>query len=825
MDGHPTGAAVGGRRPIAGAPSSHCGLRNADCGIGAPFSQSAIRNPQSAIVSGWLFDLHPMQGGMVLWIVDEAGATHRLTERFEPVFYATGARRDLAALARARRADGLARPLGPARRREFWTGEPIDVLAFALGDPEAQPRLLRRLSTFTAVTFFDCDLPLALQYGHHRKIFPLARVTARHDERGRLLDIATADSPWDLEYEHPPLRRMALTGQGDELGHGVPTGTLRVLEVQAGDEAFRLDEGDPGTLIAELNRLIRRYDPHVLLTQYGDAYLVPTLLLLARRAGLPLELDREVVRRRIRLRGHSYFSYGRILYQAPFYPCFGRWHIDAKNSFVLREARLQGVVELSRLSRIPVQKMARTSPGSAISAMQLDRALSEGILVPWKKGEPERWKSAWDLFVADKGGLVYQPLTGLHQGVAEIDFTSMYPSMMVHHNISPETVGCACCANDPAARVPEIGTTLCRRREGLVTRTLRPILKRRAEYKARKKAAAAGSERRAVYDQRQNALKWILVTCFGYLGYRNARFGRIEAHEAVTAWGREKLIQAREVCEAHGFRMLHAIVDSLWIQKDGATEEELARLCHAIRQKVGIAIALEGVYKWIAFLPSRVSPRVPVVNRYLGAFASGEMKVRGIDLRRSDTPPIVAEAQARMIARLAEAPDAAGYRARVPAVLDVLAEYALRLWEGRVPLEELAITKTVSKKPEEYRHDTLSALAARQLARKGIAVHPGEAVRYVIQQERAADKAARVRPLELLGDDASYDAAKYVDLLVRAAETVLAPCGYDAPRLHRYLDVIRPFSPSPSSSHSVGIRGPAIPLSLFEGEGMGEGAR
>jgi DNA polymerase elongation subunit (family B) len=294
-----------------------------------------------------------------------------------------------------------------------------------------------------------------------------------------------------------------------------------------------------------------------------------------------------------------------------------------------------------------------------------------------------------------------------------------------------------------------------------------------------------------VYDQRQNALKWILVTCFGYLGYRNARFGRIEAHEAVTAWSREKLIQAREVCEAHGFRMLHAIVDSLWIQKDGATEEELAMLCRRIHAKVGIAIALEGVYKWIAFLPSRVSPRVPVVNRYLGAFAGGETKVRGIDLRRSDTPPLVAEAQERMIALLAEAPDAAGYRARVPAVLDVLAEYALRLWEGQVRLEDLTITKTISKKPEEYRHDTLSALAARQLARKGIAVHPGEAVRYVIQQERAADKAARARPLELLGDDANYDAAKYVDLLVRAAETVLSPCGYDAPKLHRYLDLIR----------------------------------
>ena len=30
------------------------------------------------------------------------------------------------------------------------------------------------------------------------------------------------------------------------------------------------------------------------------------------------------------------------------------------------------------------------------------------------------------------------------------------------------------------------------------------------------------------WDKRQNVLKWLLVTCFGYTGYRNARFGRIE---------------------------------------------------------------------------------------------------------------------------------------------------------------------------------------------------------------------------------------------------------------------------------------------------------
>jgi len=57
------------------------------------------------------------------------------------------------------------------------------------------------------------------------------------------------------------------------------------------------------------------------------------------------------------------------------------------------------------------------------------------------------------------------------------------------------------------------------------------------------------------------AHKWILVVCFGYLGYKNARFGLISSHEAVTAGGREALLRAKEAAEDSGFEILHIYVD------------------------------------------------------------------------------------------------------------------------------------------------------------------------------------------------------------------------------------------------------------------------
>jgi DNA polymerase-2 len=444
---------------------------------------------------------------------------------------------------------------------------------------------------------------------------------------------------------------------------------------------------------------------------------------------------------------------------------------------------MEGIIELARLAKIPVQRMARTSPGTAITSMQLNRAFQDGILIPWRKGEPERFKTAWDLLVADKGGLVFQPKLGIFEDVAEIDFASMYPTIMAVHNISPETVLCGCCENH---RVPEARYTICEKREGIVPKTLRPILTRRTWLK--KMAKEGDPEKREIYNRKQTALKWMLVTCFGYLGYRNARFGRIEAHEAVTAFGREKLLQAKEICEEEGFELLHAITDSLWIRKRNLREEEVLELCQKISEATGITMSLEGIYRWMAFLPSKGNPESPVANRYFGLFKNGKIKARGLSFRRSDMPPLIREAQIRMIEVLAEAKNMDDYRSKIPKILDLLLEYSLMLKDGQTKKEDLAIGKTISLEPNAYKVDSLTALAAQQLEDIGIPIHPGEKIRYVIKDAQSKDKAERVRPFPLVGPDDTYDVKKYLEMLVKATEEILIHFGYDVKRLEKVID-------------------------------------
>jgi len=410
--------------------------------------------------------------------------------------------------------------------------------------------------------------------------------------------------------------------------------------------------------------------------------------------------------------------------------------------------------------------------------MQVAIALKGGILVPYKKREPEAFKSAVDLVVTDKGGLTYLPRPGAHENVGELDFASMYPSLMDRYNISPETVNCACCGGyppggRPGLPVPEIGAHTCLRRRGLVPDTIAPILVKRRLLKERQKAATE-PEARELFRKRQTALKWLLVVSFGFLGYRNARFGRIEAHEAVTAWGREKLLSAKEIAEREGFAFLHGLTDAIWVKKGGATEEEYRGLSERITAETGMPIALEGVYKWLAFLPSKRNRSVAVPNRFAGAFTDGEIKARGIALRRSDTPPLVAALQRELLERMAKAGGLPELRAMLPELRDVVDTAVSGLRGGRIPIEGLAIAQRLSKSPERYVANTAAAAVARELCGRGVELRPGSKIRYLL-----ADRGGRA--IGFLDGTETPDTPRYEAMLREAADELMDAIGGKTP--------------------------------------------
>ena len=532
-------------------------------------------------------------------------------------------------------------------------------------------------------------------------------------------------------------------------------------------------------MLINLRAILERLDPDILMTAWGDTWLLPYLIDLAEQWHIPLPLNREPGREVLRKDERSYMAYGQVIYRGKQVHLFGRWHIDGCNAMLFHEYGLEGVYELARVTALAGQVVARVSPGSGISAMQMVTALRLGIMVPWHKQQAEHPKSAMEMMQADQGGLVYQPITGLHRNVGEVDFISMYPSIMRHFNISPETVA------DPNTvgreqfarleRVSELGLWIDQETSGLIPQTLAPLLDKRLELKLRLAELPAWDPRRTIYQAQATAHKWLLVTCFGYLGYKNARFGRIEAHEAVTAYGREMLLRAKEAAEDMGFTVLHMYVDGLWVKKKGcARVQDFQPLLEEITNRTRLPIALDGIYRWVAFLPSRMDERVPVPNRYFGVFQDGSLKMRGIEVRRHDTPKWVSDVQMEIIEILVHASNVEDRSTYLPKILELIRKALGRLRAGRVPVEDLLVSLTLSRELSEYRTPSAAARAAAQLAAIGKNLRPGQRVRFVYTMDKPG---VHAWDLPDLPDVRSVDQERYRVLLLRAAATILQPFG------------------------------------------------
>ncbi|MCG3198235.1 MAG: hypothetical protein GHCLOJNM_02730 [bacterium] len=722
---------------------------------------------------------------MVFWFIPEGdGPRLRLIRPWLPTGYvetdSPGSMRRLEAGIRRSRTFQLGEEV---LKPDFWTGEarPLRELR-VLNMDSAYGDLIGLYRRHPEVSYYNSDIPFEQLYAYIENLFPTAYCRFSHEGEA-LRECVALESPRDTDYPAMPLRVAKLHG---DAYLGGPNPLIRFLALEMGDRTLEWDFSSPEDALRSLNGYLADWDPDLLVTAGGDSILMPCLFSLAARLGIPLELDREPnIHRALDLKGRSYMSYGRIVYRDPDYPLWGRWHIDRRNCFLDHESELDGLIEASRVSRLPVQRMARRSIGTGISSVQMAHVCRKGYAIPWKKSRPEGWKSALQLLKSDRGGLTFQPTPGVYENVIELDFVSMYPSIMTNFNVSPETINCPCCP-ESSRRVPELGYRICEKRSGLISEALVPILEKRIEYKRRMRAATDPTERKR-YKNRQTALKWLLVCCFGYLGYKNARFGRIEAHESICALSREMLLRTRDLCEARGFSVLHSLVDCVWLRRSRQSKEEVEDLCRAIETETNLPIMVEGFYSWLVFFPSTQHGDLPVPARYLGRFEDGSLKYRGIEIRRSDQAPYVQTTQGELLDLLSRADSWAACRRMGKKLRACVAKARKRLERREVPLSELLLKRQLSRSAEEYKGNSMSATAARMAAKVGKRLIGGQDVFFVVTNSNAGNPEERICLLELLRPETNYDVDFYVEQLRRMASNLLDPLLGEEERGERFL--------------------------------------
>lgn len=739
------------------------------------------------MISGWLFDAYALNGSMIFWIKkDNSSTTIRVEDKsWNHKIYVASEKSLLKSVIENNEILSMVKEYHFISKYELITDtKKSQVLELELKDPTYSLKLakkIEKMGRFGQSRLYNVDILPEQSYFYEHDVFPLMKCKV-HVSNSTLNWIDNEDDVWSTEYELPLFNNIHLKVYPKTKEGMIPrfTDVIALVSIQKGDTSKDTIyiQGSEIDILYQLVKEVEKINPDFILTEYGDSFTFPYLTHRSEINQVDLILDREGIPLcKPKKDGTSYFSYGRMYFKPSATKLLGRIHIDTDNSFVLNESGLQGLYELARICRLPLHSASRASIGKCMSSLQFYNAMRNNILIPWKPTLAEHPKSLGDLLIADRGGLIFEPIMGAHEKVAELDFVSLYPTIMFKKNISAETVICNCCSHSKL-RVPELlNYHICEKRRGIVPLSLEILLKKRAHYKD-KRNSTTDPELKKIYDARQTALKWVLVTSFGYLGFNNAKFGRIDAHIAVCAFDRQILLQTVRIAESQGFKILHAIVDSIWVQKKNVVNNDYKSLKTEIENKTGFPISFEGIYKWIVFVPSKSNTILPVSNRYFGVFEDGTVKMRGIEARRHDTAEFFSNVQQGILNIMSEANSIKEVRDLMPKVRKFFQMHLELLRYKKVPINDLVLTKRISKDVDEYKNrNTVELDALLQLKHAGKSLKSGQILKYVLTDYYRKNSRKRSVPVELINSKTVYDAKRYSELLVETCNSVTEPFG------------------------------------------------
>lgn len=359
--------------------------------------------------------------------------------------------------------------------------------------------------------------------------------------------------------------------------------------------------------------------------------------------------------------------------------------------------------EWSRLSYTPLSLMNNITIGRVLTTIESLHARRLKIIIDKSQSRRESWRSLRELMIYDRGGVIYQPRAGLYWCVCQVDFKSLYPNIIVKYNVSGETVNKPICRNTLTPTwTPH---RICLDESGVVPVSIRELIGLKDFYDELYKKTGERA-----YVERKNAVKWILVASFGYLGYRNSIFGSVVAHEVVTSASREIMKKTRLVVEREGFKVIHAIVDSVFVA-GVKTPDECLVLRDKIEEETGFKAKVEAHYVWL-YIPKSFNSNESVANKYYGLLSDNTWKIKGILAVRGDTPLLVKRAQLEALEKLFEARTPSELIVKITETKTILDKYMGLLKSRIIDLRELVISRS-SRVRGEYSRPPLYVRVAQ----------------------------------------------------------------------------------------------------------------
>lgn len=237
---------------------------------------------------------------------------------------------------------------------------------------------------------------------------------------------------------------------------------------------------------------------------------------------------------------------------------------DSDLTLKLSEQLLPQVFAISRLTGLIPFDASRYTYSQLDEAFLMRKAVQQGVLIPNNPKHDEiaerRMKPVYT------GGLVIEPKKGIHSDILVFDFRSLYPSIVVSMNISPDTLNCEHKECKEKNKVPELNHYFCLKRKGFIPRNLEEVIKKRIEIKKKMKSIPKDSLYYKRLNAIQYALKIIANSLYGYTGFVGARWYCYPCAESTASWGRFFIKKIIQLAKQFGFEIIYGDTDSLMVR-------------------------------------------------------------------------------------------------------------------------------------------------------------------------------------------------------------------------------------------------------------------
>ncbi len=415
---------------------------------------------------------------------------------------------------------------------------------------------------------------------------------------------------------------------------------------------------------------------------------------------------------------------------------YGRKDAVLALRLIIEKNLLDKYFELSKVSGLVLQD-AVGGQAIRVETCFLHKFRERGYVMPAKPNGSEisrRRKEREEIGL--KGGFVLSPEKGLHSKgcILVLDFKSLYPSIMITHNICPSAL-----LKDgkkekkhKGSKSPSgsrfVDTSVHR---GLLPEVVNEILDARAKAK-KEMYAAKTKEKRKLMDAKQYALKIMANSFYGYTGYFRARLYMVEVAAAITSFGRELIKKSKKLCEEEfDAKVIYGDTDSIFVKVKTNDLDKAAKLGEDICERINktlsgvLELEFEKIYRTFLILTKKRYAAWKF-EKQNGKWENS-IDMKGIETVRRDWCDLVSSTMKDVISMILKEGDVKKAMSKVKDIVE-------KLKSGEVELEKLAIVKGITKKPSEYDGTLPHIELAKKMSRRDATTAPvaGERIAFVI---------------------------------------------------------------------------------------------